>query len=240
MSVAEIELKDAGAAAEKPTDESPFLSARQNWNAEVAHAFSSARTWQVIAVLCLLFALVPTAGFFWLSSLPRFTPYVVEIDKLGEFVAVRQADLIRDAEPRVVRMQVGNWISLVRTVTADRDLERKSILKAFTMLRGKDPATLKLNEFWDMDKQKDPLARSANGTVSVQISSVLPLSEHSWQCDWLETERSLDGSLKEPPYRMRAILTVYTSPLSQGATQEEIQDNPFGIYVRDFNVSRLP
>jgi type IV secretory pathway TrbF-like protein len=106
------------------------------------------------------------------------------------------------------------------------------------MLGNKDPAALKVQEWWNQDKKLDPFSRAANETVSVEIASTNQISESAWQVDWKETIRDRDGNLKEPVVRMRAVLNVYTVPLGRGATEAEIARNPLGIFVRDFNWTR--
>jgi type IV secretory pathway TrbF-like protein len=39
---------------------------------------------------------------------------------------------------------------------------------------------------------------------------------------------------------MRALVTVYTVPSTPQTTEEQVRNNPLGIYVRDFSWSRQP
>ena len=47
--------------------------------------------------------------------------------------------------------------------------------------------------------------------------------------------RDRQGVLKAAPFRMRALLTVYTVPATPQTTEEQLRNNPLGIYVRDFS-----
>ena len=67
-----------------------------------------------------------------------------------------------------------------------------------------------------------------------QIVSVIPQSPDSWQVDWMETVRDRQGFVKIPPYRMRALVTTYVAEPASDVTEEQIRNNPLGIYVRDF------
>jgi type IV secretory pathway TrbF-like protein len=71
--------------------------------------------------------------------------------------------------------------------------------------------------------------------VNTDISTVLPITESTWEADWTETTRDRDGGLVGKPVSMRATLEIYIDPPSADARQTDIQRNPLGIYVRDFN-----
>ena len=83
-----------------------------------------------------------------------------------------------------------------------------------------------------------PFRRAAKETVSTEIVSVIPQTPDTWQVDWIETVRDRQGILKGQPYRMRALVTVYTVPATPQTTEEQVRNNPLGIYVRDFSWSR--
>jgi type IV secretory pathway TrbF-like protein len=233
----EVDMK----AVRQPSDgeENPYLSARRHWNSQVERAFNAARAWQIFGTIGLLIGLGSVAADLWLAAQPRFVPYVVEVDKLGEAVAVHPAPNAAQADARVVRASLASFISSARTVTADVALEREAVFRVYAMLQTKDPAKVKIDEWWNEQRKADPFNRAASETVDVEIASALPLSDSAFQIDWMETIRDRDGNLKEPPYRMRAILNVYTAPVDRRATEAEIARNPLGVYVRDVNWSRV-
>ncbi|MOA36705.1 VirB8 protein [compost metagenome] len=71
--------------------------------------------------------------------------------------------------------------------------------------------------------------------VSLEILSVIPQTPDTWQVDWMETTRDRQGVAKGPPVRMRALVTVYTIAATSQTTEEQVRNNPLGIYVRDFS-----
>jgi type IV secretory pathway TrbF-like protein len=160
---------------------------------------------------------------------------VIEVDKLGEAVAVGPAQLAALADPRVVRASLASFIASARTVTPDVALQREAIFRVYGMLQTKDAATARMNEWFNATKDSSPFVRAGKMTVNTDIGSVLPISATSWQVDWEETTRDRDGGLIGKPVHMRAVLTVYTLPMSTHARESDIQRNPLGIYVRDFN-----
>src|ERR1700748_738265 len=99
------ELATASAAGNVGTEQSPnpYLDARRQWNSQVDRAISSLHIWQLLCLACLLVALASVAGIIYFGSQTKFVPYVIEVDKLGEAVAVGPAQLAGPADARVVR-----------------------------------------------------------------------------------------------------------------------------------------
>jgi len=223
----------------KAVEGNPYLEGRRSWNSQVDKAFSEARTSRIIAVACLLIASAAVAGITWVGAQSKFVPYVVQVNTLGEAVGVGPADRAAQADSRVVRASIAAFISAARSVTPDVSLQRDAVFRVYAMLQQKDPSTLKIQEWWAEDKHRDPFARAADETVSVDIASISQISESAWQVDWIETSRDRDGNLKSNPTRMRAIMHVYVSPLGQGATAADIARNPLGIFVQNFDWSPI-
>lgn len=215
--------------------DNPYLSARRTWNDHAAQAASSRQAWQLLAVLSLLVALAAVGGMVHVASQSRFVPYVVEVDKLGQPVAVAPAQQAAAADQRVVRAAVASFVGDARLVTPDIALQRKAVYRLYSMLAANDPATAKANEWLNGTDESSPLKRAARETVSTEIISALPQTGDTWQVDWTETVRDRQGVLKAPPFRMRALLTVYTVAATPQTTEEQLRNNPLGIYVRDFS-----
>jgi type IV secretion system protein TrbF len=218
----------------------PYLDARRQWNSQVDRAFGVIHVWQLFGIAGLLIGLGGVAGITYLGSQAKFVPYIIEVDKLGEAVAVGPAQLAAPADVRVVRASLASFISASRLVTPDLELQRRAIFCVYGMLKTKDPATTKMNEFLNGTPETSPFVRAAKITVNADISSVLPISTTSWQVDWQETIRDRDGGLVGKPVHMRAVLEIYLLPPSISARESDIQRNPLGIYVRDYNWQEVP
>lgn len=218
----------------------PYLEARRHWNSEVDRAFSSQHVWQVVAVGSLLIALGSVGGLVYLQSQSRFVPYVIQVDRLGEAIGVGPALAAGPADIRVVRAQVAAFISCARGVTPDIEVERRAIFSVYGMLKTKDPATQKMNQYLNGNPEESPFARAQKVSVSCDISSVLPVSKESWQVDWFETLTGSDGVLIGTPSHMRAVLEIYILPPGLAEKPDQIMRNPLGVYVRDYNWQVIP
>ena len=219
-------------------NENPYLSARRTWNDHMRGIQASRNMWQVFALLCLLIALAGVGGAIAIGSQSKFIPYVVQVNKLGEAVAVSRADIAAVADQRVVHASVAAFINDLRMVTPDIALQRRAIFRAYAMLSNNDPATAKANEWFNSSEASSPFKRAETQTVNVEIISVIPQSPETWQVDWLEKIYDRQGHLTEPPFKMRALLRVYNKPTTQSTTEEQIRNNPLGIYIQDFSWSK--
>lgn len=231
-------VAQATPAAPAPDSENPYLNARRRWNDHVGAIVASRQAWQVLGLLSLLIALAAVGGLIHIGSQSKFVPYVVQVDQLGQALAVAPAQRAAPADPRVVHAQVAAFIADLRLVTPDAALQRKAIFRLYAMLAPDDAATAKANEWLNASPDSNPFRRATREMVSTEILSVLPQTEVTWQVDWLETTRDRQGVLQGAPVRMRALVTVYSVPPTARTTEAQLRNNPLGIFVRDFSWSR--
>jgi type IV secretion system protein VirB5 len=219
--------------------ENPYLSARRTWNEHVGSVVSSRQTWQVVGILSLLIALAGVGGVIHIGSQSKFIPYVVQVDKMGQTIAAGPVTAADKSDPRIVHATVADFITSARMVTPDVALQRKAVFKVYSVLSPNDPATAKMNEWLNGNADASPFKRAAKEMVNIEITSVIPQSPDTWQVDWTETTRDRQGALKGQPVPMRALVTVYTAEPTSQTTDEQLRNNPMGIYVRDYSWSRL-
>lgn len=229
---AEAERKNDKAAA------NPYLSARRSWNDHVGELVASRQSWQFLGILSLLIALAAVGGMIHIGSQSKFIPYVVEVDKLGQALGVRTAEVAQPVDQRVIRASIASFISDARLVTPDVALQRAAVLRVYAMLAPNDPATAMMNEWLNGTEESSPFRRAETEMVSVAIESVLPQTESTWQVDWVETVRDRQGVVKGSPYRMRAMVGVYVPAPTGELTEEQLSQNPLRIFIRNFSWSK--
>ncbi|SOD42748.1 VirB8/TrbF family protein [Nitrosovibrio sp. Nv4] len=218
--------------------DNPYLAARRTWNEHVGEQVASRQNWQMLGLLCLLIALAGVGGMIYIGSQSKFIPYVVEVDKLGQTIAVAPVDRAKAVDQRVIHAAMATFIQWARLVTPDVALQRKAIFGVYAMLSPDDPATAKMNEFLNGRPDWNPFKRAEKETVSTEIISVIAQTPETWQVDWTETVRDRQGFVKTPPYRMRALVTMYVSEPAPETSEEQIRNNPLGIFVSDFAWSK--
>ena len=122
-------------------------------------------------------------------------------------------------------------------VSADSELQKKAVFQVYAYLNQNDAALTKVQEFYSDKQQSNPFERAAHELVSIEIRSVLKETEDTWQVDWIETVRNRDGTIKQKPALMKAIVTMYQESEINDIASESILKNPHLIYIRDFNWS---
>lgn len=215
----------------------PYLNAKRTWNHHSQSLMSALRLWQTVGLMGLLIGVGSVGGMVYIGSQSKFIPLVFQQDKLGNMVSVLHADKMPEAKSEDYRHAASDFIEQLRMVTVDASLQRKAIFQVYAYLLSDDPAAKKTNEFLNASESVNPFNRAQHEMVSVEIESVLQLSGDSWQVEWLETTRTRDGSLKNAPVHMRAIVNVYQGDLASKSDAELLR-NPHGIFVRDFNWSK--
>lgn len=208
----------------------PYLEARRDWDERYADLVLGKRNWQVAAAGLLLLSLVLAGSNVWLVRRSRFVPYVVEVDRLGYGLTVPKP-LIPSSEPALVdrmeRYEVASFIRNSRSVSGDPATEQHMLDDM--LAHAKAAADKYLDEYFHSENfAHNPFKIAEHQTVSVQIDSILELSEHSFQVRWTEQARDPSGVVSRPPTHWEAALKTQIVPPS---SDEAIVSNPLGFYV---------
>jgi type IV secretion system protein VirB5 len=211
-----------------PEPETPYQRAGQLWDERIGSARVQARNWRLMALGGLLLTSALSAALVGQSMQSRVIPYVVEVDRLGEAQAVAPAVAdYRPTDPQIA-WHLGRFIMNIRSRSLDPVLMRENWLSAydFATTRG---AQL-LGQYARAD---DPFAEVGQRTVSVQVTSVVRASDHSFQVRW--TEQLFERGSLAATSRWTAILTVLVRP---PRAADALRKNPLGLYVDAIDWSR--
>ena len=202
-----------------------YLAARREWNERYGDYIAQANNWRLIAIAALGVAAVAVAGNVWQSSQSGVQPFVVEVDKLGDALAIQRADVASPVPVGVVRAQLARYIQDVRAVSIDVQAERDFINEAYAMVDKNSAALTFLNHYFAAN---DPFKRAATETVSAHVESVLPLpGSNTWRVEWREDTVARDGR-PEFSKHWEATITVSINPPT---TDAAILVNPTGLFV---------
>jgi type IV secretion system protein TrbF len=216
----------------------PYLNARRTWNSHVGTLIASRTLWQAMALISLLVALAAVGGVVYIGSQSKFVPYVVEVNKLGEAMAVAPASQAAKLDQRVVRSAVAEFITNARIVSPDIAMQRRAIFKLYALMQSNSAATRKMTAYLNGNPETNPFKRAEKMTANVEIVSAIPQTAATWQVDWVETLRTRKGETLGKPYRMRALLNVDARGLPPDTDEEQLRLNPLGIYVTDYSWSK--
>lgn len=206
----------------------PYVEARREWNERYGDYINQAKNWRYMAVLSACISLVCAGGLSYIGAQNKLVPYVVEVDKLGQARTVNILTKGVMADPRIIKSSLGRFIQSWRLVTTDREVQTDAIKQLYALVPTGSAALQKFNDYFNAN---NPFKRAANSKISVELNSILPISQETWQIDWSEETFSLTGESKGK-VRWRAFLTVTLDPPKEEA---QILLNPFGVYVTDLN-----
>lgn len=211
-----------------PEPETPYHKAAQVWDDRIGSARVQARNWRLAFFGCLALSGGLAAGLVWQSLRGTVTPWVVQIDHLGQAQAVGPATAAyRPTDPQIA-WYLARFISEVRGIPADPVVLRQNWLDAYNYVT--DRGALALNDY---ARTNDPFGKLGKMQVAVEIASVIRASDDSFRVEWIE-RRYVDGALAITE-RWSAILTLVVQAPTDA---ERLRKNPLGIYIHALNWSR--
>jgi len=211
-----------------PKSTTPYQKAAQVWDERIGSARTQARNWRLMAFGSLALMSVLSSALIWQSLQSRITPYVIEIDKLGEIRTVGEATATFEPSDAQVAYHLAAFIKRVRAVSIDPVVVRQQWLAAYDFTT--DRAALVLNEY---ARENDPFKDIGKRSIAVEVTSVVRASDDSFQIKWIE-RHYMNGTFQKVE-RYTAILTVV---FQMPATVTALTKNPLGLYVHGLNWSR--
>jgi type IV secretion system protein VirB5 len=210
----------------------PYLAARREWDERYGDLITRARNWRTLAVICALTTLVATGGLMWLSAHSRIVPFVVLVDNLGRPLASGIAEQATVNDDRLKRASVLAWVGDLRLVTSDGVAQRKAIDHVYAQIASGSQAQAFVSDFY---RSIPPFKRAQIETVSIDVNSVLPTSDRTFEVDWVETTRDLYGAVKATD-RWKGSFSIALNP----PTDERLaRINPLGVYVTNVSLAKV-
>ncbi len=202
----------------------PYLEARREWNERYGSYISQAKTWKVIALVCLGLAAISVLGALSVAKRPQFKPYIVEVDKLGTVRNVTMAANLKEVTPMQMKAHLKSWIIDARSIWSDPNAQKHSYRQVFGSLSNNAPSfnfvQQELRKRWEAENKE---------VVTVEIiGQPLSLGKNSWQMEWREIFKSARGSVvREEIWKGYITVKVDGNP-----TEASIMSNPLGIYIQ--------
>src|SRR5260221_8027370 len=134
---------------------------------------------------CLFLCAGFAAALVWQSAQGSITPWVVEVDRLGEARAVEPANSTYQAADPQIAFHLARFIEHVRSLPMDAIVLREDWLRAYDFTTDRGAAALN-----DYARNNDPFAKLGKTQIAVEVSSVIRASPESFWAAW--TERPYD------------------------------------------------
>jgi len=211
-----------------PEPVTPYQKAAQVWDERIGSARVQARNWRIMALGCLALAIGLSGGVIWQAGRSTITPYVVEVDKLGEVRAIGPAIEAYEPTDAQIAHHLARFIENVRSLSIDPIIVRQNWLRAYDYATARAANTL--NEY---ARENDPFSKVGKRTVTVEVTSVVRSSDDSFDVRWQE-QAFENGTLAETT-RYTAVLSIV---LQRPRTEAALRKNPLGIYIHALNWGR--
>jgi len=199
-----------------PVLETPYQKAAQVWDERIGSARVQAQNWRFMAFGCLLLSGGLASALVWQSIRGTVTPWVVEVDRLGQAQAVAPADSSYQPTDPQVAFHLARFIEDVRGLPADGIVLRQNWLRAYDFTTDRGAAALN-----DFARNNDP------------FSSVIRASPGSFRVAWIQ--RAYENGSLSATERWTAILTVV---IDAPRDADRLRKNPLGVYVNAINWSK--
>ena len=213
-------------------DMNPYIAAKREWDERYGSLVTRAKNWRLMALLCATTIVLETGGLIALSMRSRVVPYVVAIDKLGRQVAAGPAEQSSIADDKLLRAAIFEWVGDLRLVTNDGIAQRKAVDRVYDHIANGSAAMGFISDFYRSDP---PQKRAETQTVNVDVQSVLPTSGKTYEVEWIETKRDLQGQVTQQ-IRWKGAFTVVVNPPTD---EQQMRVNPLGIYITNASWSKV-
>ena len=211
-----------------PEPETPYQKAGQVWDERIGSARVQAKNWRFACFGALALSSGLAAGLVWQSARGTITPWVVQVDKLGQAQAVSPATANYQPTDPQIAWHLARFVQEVRSIPADPVVLRQDWLDAYNYVT--DKGALALNDY---ARTSDPFSKVGKTQVAVEVSSVIRASADSFRVAWTE-RRYVDDALAATE-RWSAILTIVVQPPTDA---DRLKKNPLGVYVHALNWSK--
>ena len=181
-----------------------------------------------IVNMILIFALI----YFSLRSI--YLPYVIEVDsqtkKLLNSTVLRKNN--NELPEETANYFLGRFILDTRSISLDPKLYENNLKEASYFLT---PATQeKLKSIIETDNNYFKIQNKVTVNVIVKTINKIPNQTNSYQIRWEENQYRSNGELEFTNY----YVGIFSIDRVSVKNEEMTRVNPFGIVIKDFNISR--
>ena len=221
-----MSAKDKDKAPKSTEIENRYFDNRKDWNEIYGKEKADKVMWRMFALLELIPMVLCIGGMIYASQLPSVVPFLFKEDASGGITALGIPNQVMKVDNRVIANQLSLFVITLRQVPNSIEIRSKYVSRVKAM----STAPLFHNTLAPM--LKDEYSSAGTGTVSVQVTTILPIDKNTWQVDWLEYKNGAQSGKFKATINYIRNTAKYKDP-------SELIWNPLDIIVKDFNVNRV-
>ena len=170
-------------------------------------------------------------GLLYMTTKQHVIPYIIKVEKIGKVQSVGPVNRM-NYKPQLpeIKYFLSEFVIKIRTISFDPVVMKRDWLSAYDFV-----TTRGTNQLNSLATRNNPFDKIGEMTVSVDIVSVIPISDNSFQAEWSEKVQNKFGNLMNT-FRYKGIFTIV---IKEPQEEEGILKNPLGIFIDSFNFSRL-
>lgn len=204
---------------------------RERYTRLLAATERGEKKWKTFALISFVCLASSIAALVWAVSLPKTVPMVITVSDWGEAKYVGNVSSYSynglKVPPVAIEYQLRKFVNNMFSVSSDASILRQNIEDCYALL-----TTAAADKFTEVIRADNPKNHFGKLTRTVEIETILKLSDKSYQLDFFVDTASGSSKTRQ---RMRGVLsTALLEP-----PKEEQQKNPLGIYITDFDYTTL-
>jgi type IV secretion system protein VirB5 len=196
----------------------------------LANAEISKKKWRMTAFISQLLNIAAIGLLLYAVSLRKYIPVIVTVSPWGEAQYAGDASGLSYQNARIpdiaIQYQIRDFLVKLRSISSDSDVLYNNITDCYTKVTTACAAKMTAEL-----RSADPFSEVGRIKRSLTVETILRLSEHTWQVDWVETSASSTTTAR----RYRGVFTI---ALLEPPAKQRMQ-NPLGIYIDTYDITEI-
>lgn len=215
---------------DQPIHPSEYDKAKAEWDERVGHHVVQNYNLRRLLLASCAAILALSVGLIAQSLKSTVVPYVIEVDASTGIVKNVGLAQAQKYEPREAEIKyfLSQFVRNVRSLPLDPVVYKKNLDTAYGFLTKQAG-----NKMSVVLQDENPASNLGKQTVQIGIGVMLQMSDgsQSYQIRWTEDHYNLQTGAKQTV----PMSGIFTIALKQPTNQKELEINPLGIYIVDFN-----
>lgn len=216
----------------------PFDNTLHRFDTIVGEQCRENKTWRLIALISMTAFFLSLFIMIWTvikdSKEKRYVPILISMNDIGEPKYQGEIKNINYSTLKVpqeaIIFQLRDFVEKAYTIPKDSTVLKENLKKCYAILTSSAG-----NKFTNEIKKDNPLEKYGSVMRSVEIESIVEVSNKSYQIDYFVKETTMDNLQLLNHSKYRSVITIdITEP-----TEEDKIKNPLGIYIVDFGTTLL-
>jgi len=217
----------------KKYEDNIYIRGRAAWNDMYGSALDRTRKYRYTCIILASALLISVICISYIGSQSKIQPYVVEVGQGGNILGVAVPAQRNDLSTKIVQYFIEQFVINLRSITGDNIVEKKNMAEVYASINT-SPSSNALRVVKSYIENNNPFVLNSKQTKQIQIQSIMPISDKTYQISWNEISRTLEGTvITNDAYTGQ--FTYQTGDVDSS----NYQYNPFGIYITDITWSKM-